>query len=139
LDDSIKHIELNDDPKTFYLLSQYGVTIHEDLLTDKYKKFSAESITQIDTKDLQSLSDYLHQLNIECVFTSRDIVYNKELSNELKLSLLNKGIICKPAKELDHTNNSVLLKTNSSWTTISNIKKYDKIIHLTNSRPVNVK
>jgi hypothetical protein len=139
LNDSIKHIELNDDPKTFYLLSQYGVIVHKDLLTDKYKKFSAEYITQIDTTDLHCLSDYLYQLNVECVFTSRDLVYSKELSNDLKLSLLDKGIICKPAKELDHTNNSVLLKTNSSWTTISNLKKYDKIIHLTNSRPVKVK
>lgn len=139
LDDAIKDIELNDDPKTFYLLSQYGVTIHQDLLTNKCKKFSAEYITQVDTKELHDFTDYLQQLNVEYVFTSRDVVYNKELSNDLKLALLDKGIVCKPAKEKDNTNNSVLLETNSGWTTISNLKKYNKIIHLTNSRPIKIK
>jgi hypothetical protein len=139
LNDSIKHIELNDDPKTFYLLSQYGVTIHEDLLSDEYSKFASEYFTEVDSKDLLDLCDWLNNLNVEYVFTSRDLVYSKELSNDLKVALLEKHIACRPAKEFDTFTNGVLLKTNSSWTTISSIKNYSKIIHLTNSRPVKVK
>jgi hypothetical protein len=139
LNDSIKHIELNDDPKTFYLLSQYGITVDSNLLTNKYKKFASEYVTEVDSVDLSLLGDYLYKLNVECVFTARDIVYNKELSNDLKKILLVKNIICKPTKESKITDNSVLLVTNSSWTTISNKGHYNKIIYFTNSRPIKIR
>jgi hypothetical protein len=139
LNDAIKHIELTDDPKTFYLLSQYGITIDTNLVTDKYKKFASEYVTEIDTVDLSLLSEYLQQLNVECVFTSQDIIYNKDLNNDLKKILLDKGIIFKSAKDSKLIDNSVLLVTNLSWTPLVNKGYYNKIIHLTNSRPIKIK
>lgn len=135
LNEAIKHVELNNDPETFYILSQYGVSIHEDLVVDKYGEFASEYHTEIDSKDLQHLCDWLHKLNVECVFTSRDLLYTKELSNDLKIGLLEKGIPCKPVKDT-HIENSVLLKTYSTYSIGYN--NYNKIIHLKNSRPVKV-
>jgi len=137
LDESTKHIELNDDLKTFYILSQYGVTVHEDLIIDKKSKFASEYITSVDTIDLIEMCDWLNTLNVKYVFTSRDIVYNKELSNDLKLALLEKGIACRPVN-LNMHKNSVLLKTHANYTLFSHMN-YDKIIHLTNSRPVKIR
>lgn len=135
LDEAIKHIELNDDPKTFYVLSQYGVSIHEDLVSDKYSKFSSEYHVEVDSSDLHDLCDWLHKLNVECVFTSRDLLYTKQLSNDIKALLLEKGIECKSAKN-SFGENGVLLKTYSTYTL--SYTNYSKIIHLKNSRPVKV-
>jgi hypothetical protein len=139
LNEAIKDIELKEDTKTFYLLSQYGITVHDDLLTDDCKKFSAKYITQIDAENLQNFSDYLQQLNVKTVFTSRDIIYNKELSNDLKLSLLEKGIACRLAKEADNIADGVLLKTIVGYSMPFDDKKYNKIVHFTNSRPIHIK
>lgn len=136
LNEVIKDFELNDDPKTFYMLSQYGVTIHPDLINNNYTKFASEYVTEIDSSNLSDLCDWLRNLNVECVFTSRDLVYSKDLSNDLKLLLLERGIICKPATKTDIAN-SVLLKTHSSWTAFTST--FNKIIHLKNSRPVKIK
>lgn len=136
--DSISHIELNDDPNTLYQLSQYGINVDDSLLTGRFQKFAAEYLTEIDINDLHDFTNWLKQLNVECVFTSRDLVYNKELGNDLKIALLNKGISCLPAKT-HKLPNTVLIKTHSSWTPFGNYINYNKIIHLTNSRPVKIR
>lgn len=137
LNEIIQNIELNDDPKTFYKLSQYGIKIHKDLITDRFKKFASEYITEIDSSDIQEFSVWLRNLNVDSVSTSRDLVYNKELTNDVKLLLLKEGIVCKPAKLVD-SDNGVLLRTNTSYNAMTNYAAYNKIIYLKNSRPVKV-
>lgn len=137
LHEAIKDIELNDDPKTFYVLSQYGVEIDDALLETKFDKFASNYLPEIDSVDIAELAKWLHLLKVECVFTSRDVVYNKELSNDLKFELQKYGIACKPAKD-NKDDRGVLLKTHSSWSSFTNYSFYYKIIQFTNSRPVKI-
>lgn len=137
--EAIKDIDLNDDPETFYKLSQYGVKIDDSLITDDYKKFAAEYITEIDSEYLEDVAVWLKNLKVEHVFTARDLLYSKELNNDIKLLLLDKGITCSPSKD-NMLQNSVLLKTHKGWNTFNNTNyHYNKIIYLKNSRPVKIR
>ena len=135
LHDAIADIELNDHPITLFKLSQYGVKIDDDILQDDFRKFAGNFMAEIDSADFGQLSEWLRLLNIDCVFTSRDLVYNKEISHELKSSLLENDIECKPFKHTEYKENSVLLNTHSSWTSFA-LRNFCKIIKLSNSRPV---
>jgi hypothetical protein len=137
--EAIKDIDLNDDPQTFYKLSQYGIKIDDSLITDDYKKFAAEYVTEIDSEYLENIAIWLKNLKVEHVFTARDLLYSKELNNDVKLLLLDNGITCSPAKD-KMLQNSVLLKTHKGWNSFNNISDhYGKIIYLKNSRPVKIR
>lgn len=137
--EAISHIDLADDPQTFYLLSRYGIKIDDSLLDDKYKMFAAEYVVEVDSQDFEEVSLWLQNLKVEHVFTSRDVLYNKELSNDIKLILLDKGITCSTAKNLEKEN-SVIIKTHKSWPSFNNhVGLYDKVIYLKNSRPVKIR
>lgn len=138
LNEVIKDIPLNDDPNTFYILSQYGIKIDESLIKNSFDKFSAEYLTEVDSFNMSEMCDWLKQLNVECVFTSRDVVYNKELGNELKLELLQRNIDTRAVNSTS-VPNSVLIKTHSGYSSLITNSDFNKIIHLTNSRPVKIR
>ena len=136
--DSIQHIVIKNDALTFFELSQYGIRIDEDLMLDSFYKFAGTFITEINTNQLQEFSDWVKKLNVDCVFTSRDLVYSKEIAKELKFALSNNGIACSPFKQSESTNNGVLLNTHSSWTLFPT-ENFSKIVQLINLQPINVK
>lgn len=65
----IKDIELNDDPKTLHTLSQYGITIHDDITQDDMKKmFASRVIVNIDSCDLMEVLDWLHEFEVDKIY-----------------------------------------------------------------------
>jgi len=137
--ENTKHISLNSEAETLYELSQYGIKISEEiLLGDPLRKFACTYIHTMDLDDLQLLANYLKILKVDTVFTSKDVIYNKQISSEIKKILFDNGIIVKPIQDQD-VSHGVLLKVS---TTKSRLYPEDyeynftKLIKLTNSRPV---
>lgn len=134
--ESISHIELNDDPKTLFNLSKYGIQISPSIIQeDSIKYFASNHQLSYDLDNIDNIVEILKLLEVDHVFTSRDIVYNKSISNEIKIKLLEKGITCLPQNSGNHQN-SILFTTNSSGPFYKNVAK---VIHLKNSRTINVK
>ena len=138
LNESIKDIELNDDPINLFKLSRHGVLIDESITNDdSLKVFASSYHIDGDLNLFDAITEWLKLLNVDHVFTAREIIYNKQISNEIKQTLLKHGITCSPVGSTDHRE-GVLLKT-SSTSPNCDMRKISKVIHLTNSRPVNVK
>lgn len=135
--DATKHIALSDDPKILFELTNYGVNISDDIIgNDKRLEFAAKYDVKIDLDYLHIMVNMLKELNIKTVFTAREIIHNKEISNEIKLSLLEQGIVCKPHHFHD-SSPGVLLKTSTGI--MYSMKNIEKIITLTNSRPIKIR
>ena len=133
--DCISHIELNDDPKTLFNLSMYGIDISPSITeSDPVKHFASNHKLSYELDSLDEIIKMLKLLEVEHVFTSRDVLYNKKIINEIKLKLLEEGITCSPLGTMSNKN-SVIFTSNSA---VSLSKKISKIIHLKNSRPINI-
>ena len=136
---AIKDIEFNDDPKTLMLLSQYGVMISDEIFNDEsFKIFAGTYNVVSDLNTIDVLIEYFKLLDVEHVFTARDIIYNKQISDEIKAKLTKASITYSPVNSSDHE--GVLLKSTSSYgMPINNTKRIHKIVHLLNSRPVEIR
>lgn len=95
--ESTKQIELNDDPKTLFLLSQYGVTVDEDIIKDDKKKlFASTVVVNVDVSDLNDVLNWLHEFDIDMVYlggrfsTSSTIMLN--LTKIIKGKSYNKKV-----------------------------------------------
>jgi hypothetical protein len=139
LNDAIKNIELNDDPKTLMLLSQYGIMISDEIIdNDSFKTFAGAYNVVSDLDMIDTLIGYLKLLDVEHVFTARDIIYNRLISDEIKARLSRAGMSCSPVNSSD--NEGVMLKSTSSYgTPINNNRRIQKVVHLLNSRPVEIR
>ena len=138
--EAIKHITLNNDPKTLLELSTHGIAISDNIVQDNsLLTFASAYDAVVDLDCFDQVAEWLKLLGIEHVFTSKEVIYNKEVSNSIKVSLLKYGLTCSPLGSTDHTN-AVLLKTNTMTSTATyHPKRMNKIIHLTNSRPIEVR
>lgn len=138
LANAISNIELNDDPKTLFHLSLYGICFDSTVINnDPVKTFACSHDVSYDLDDLDNVIDMLKLLEVDHVITSRTVVYNKSLSNEIRLKLLEKGVTCSPQGS-NNDENIVLFTTNSSFAA-SFSNKIAKVIHLSNSRPVKIR
>jgi len=139
--DAISHIKLNDDPETLFQLCQYGIAIDEAIIQDPLLKFASQFSSTVDIDQIDLLCDWLKALKIDTVITSRDVIYNKTVSDEVKLMLSSSGIGYFPANEVNTDRPYVLIKTFSSLSSFH--KTYDKnivkIISLTNSRKIDIR
>jgi hypothetical protein len=134
--EATKHIKLSDSPKTLYLLSQFGIEIEKNITkNDDLLVLAANYHVYYDLENLQKFIDALVELEVDHVFTSRDIIYNKEISKEVKQSLLNYNITTSKINETDKP--GILITSNKSYhNQYSN--NITKIVYLANSRPVQV-
>jgi hypothetical protein len=138
LNEAIKDIELNSDPKTLFQLSTYGINIEDPILEhDPFKVFSGSYNITLDIDHLDDIANWLKLLDIKHVFTAREIIYNRQISNEIKTSLLQQGITCNTIAAT--VGDGVLLRSTNLVHSHVNMKRITKIIYLTNSRPVEVK
>lgn len=134
---AIEKIELNGDVKTLFELSQYGIFIDESVTEgDKLLELAGTFDATIDLDYFDSLCRILNLLEVDRVFTSRDIVYNKEVSNEIKLMLLQHGISCNTVSSTSHEKGILIRNGNSTDYYNSRIQK---VITLTNSRPIKIR
>jgi hypothetical protein len=136
--DATKHIVLSDDPKVLFELNQYAVKIDDSIIgNNKRLEFAANYNVTIDLDYLDVMVDMLKELNIKTVFTAREIIHNKEISNEIKVSLLEQGIVCKPYNFQNNNKGGVLLKSSSGI--MYSMQNIDKIITIKNSRPIKIR
>lgn len=137
--DAISNVELNDNPKTLLLLSQYGIKIDETVLTTDFSRFAADFFTTFDLDKLDKLSEYLKTLEIDTVILARDIIYNKKISAEIRNIFENSNLICTSSLE-DAKGKSVILHYNRLIDNYEGTKRtVCKFITLTNSRPIAIK
>lgn len=137
LSDAISYVEINDDPKNLFSLSQHGVQIDESVHSqDQFLTFAGSFNITSDLENLDQIVNFLQLLNVDHVFTSRDLIYNKSISNEIKVKLLNNNITCCPiSSEFSSFKKAVIFTTHIGY----NSHKVLKTIKLTNSRPISIK
>jgi hypothetical protein len=131
----VKDLDLSNDPKTLFTLSKYGVKIHPKIIeNDKFLSFAANYKSDIDLDKFELLCNWLKVLQVNVKF-SREVLYNKQISKELKTMLTTYDI-----PYFGHTDDvdlpCVILQTN---TFVPNYDNADKIVTLKNSRPIIVK
>lgn len=67
--ESVKDIELNDDPKTLFTLSQYGISIGDDIIqNDRKKLFASTMVVNVDSNDLKEVLQWLYEFEIDKVY-----------------------------------------------------------------------
>ena len=98
--EAIKDIDLNDDPETLLNLSKYGVNIDPVICDSDLKVFAASFITSINLDSVDTLVDYLKLLKIDHVFSTRDLVYNKLVSKQVKETLESNNIKLSPFQNI---------------------------------------
>lgn len=134
---AIKDIGLSDDAKTLFQLSQYGIKIDSSVTNQNtLLEFASNYDVKIDLEEIELFCKILHTLEVDHVFTAREIVYNKSISNEIKLLLLQYGISCSPISYTVPSKRAVLLKISSGG--YHNTNNIFKVITLTNSRPITI-
>lgn len=135
---ALGNFDLNDDPSTLFNLSTYGIEVDNDIVgNDKFKKFASQYETVVDLEDMDLLAQWLKFLKVDQVYTARDIIYNRTVSNEVKNTLQNHSLSIKTyISDIDEGINVLLKNTTYAYMEIKNIHK---IIHLTNSRTITVK
>jgi hypothetical protein len=101
------------------------------------KVFASSYFVTSDLTNIDKLIEWLKLLEVEHVFTAKEVLYNKVIHNMLKIKLLKEGITSNVIESTNH--NGVLLKTMSSRAGTMDMKKIDKVIDLTNSTPVEIK
>lgn len=138
--EAIKNIELKESAECLFELSQYGIKIDEELVYNSFLKFATNYNTSIDLDNFDEFCQWLNDLKIDTVITSRDIIYNKSISNEIKVKLLEHSITCLPMNS--EVNRPYVLLTHYSHMWPNKNIRNDimlKIVVLTNSRKVNIK
>lgn len=162
----IKNIKLNDDARTLFLLSQYGIFIDSEIIGDDDKKLFASSMkATVDIKNAEQLAIWLSEIEVDQVYfygrTLLDMV--KKLSDHNEIDTSGPRIdklhtdISKYLKKLNikYSNVGNFKKVKSSCPVIitSAVKSYNKLINvlddstnrvwkyieISNSTPVNIK
>lgn len=138
----LKDVELNDNPYVLYQLSKMGIDIDDNIIkSDPFKKFASEFICHVDIDELRNVSSYLRDLNIDAVFATRSLIrLVHNIRHDIKNALNNISFF--PVSEIGDRKNIVVLNYGISNFDIdleSYKKRIDKMILITNSRPINIK
>lgn len=130
----IKHIELNDDAKTLFLLSQYGVNVHDSIVkNDKKKLFASTMIANIDITELDDALSWLREFDVDMVyfggrFSSSSAAMPKLarlINGDKYVKKMNK-IVKNMEKQLNKLN--IAYKDNSKFFKDKNIDKQPVVI-----------
>jgi len=139
--DATIDIELNNKPKTLQKLSTYGIKIDTSVSEgDELKEFAGNFEHTINIDDLDKLSEWLMQLGLDKVVTSRVVVYNKEVNTEIRNKFAERNIRILSNTDPDESD-IVLIRTTTMNTFF---RGYDsrsivKYINLVNTRPIQVR
>ena len=89
LGDLVSSLELKNDIKTMFKLSQLGITIHPSLIVDAKTKFAAEFVTEVDLDELPMIIGWLEELNVGKAIMGRGLVLNKPIKQHISALLEN--------------------------------------------------
>lgn len=135
--EATKNLPLNAEPKTLFALSHHGIKIHYSITKDdSFLRFASEYNNTVDLSQLQNLKDWIKKLEIDMVFLGTEIIYNKQISAEVR-NAIQDVYVSRKEEDLDNYKNILYLhyRSNLSKRVHKNIKK---MIILSNSRPVQV-
>lgn len=136
--EATKDIDLNDDPITLLNLSTYGIEIDSDICNTDLKIFAGNFITTVNLDSLDTLVEYLNLLKIDHVFSSRDLVYNKLVSKQVKETFDSNGIKLSPV-QVETEDKGFLIRTHHySTQNTAHSNNILKIVNIINTRPVKV-
>lgn len=135
----VSDLILNDDEKTLLYLSSLGIKISDEILSgNPFKRFAADFLVSVDTNDLVMLTEWIRLLEVDSVFTSREVIYNKNIINVLKPMLAKNNIAVLSGSEKP-IGKSVYIKLYSAYNRNNAFNDYVKIVTIKNSTPVKVK
>jgi hypothetical protein len=139
--EAINDIELNDDPSTLYQLSRHGILIDENIIgEDELKLFASQYLTKIDLDELVHKIDYLKKIGISDVYINSKNA--SMIDKSVRATLHNEGITIHGNADNMVDGIAVIKRTiGNDRTGILGLdpRKIGKIIHITNSRPVDIK
>lgn len=149
LNKAIQDIKLSDEPNTLLKLSQFGIEIDKSILQDdKLRQFASTFYAIVDIDDIKDLANWLKILNYDLIYLGSDIIFNKEISKDIKETLGDIPMTRK-SDDLDLYDNVIYLNYNSykrinpSFLLIDDNKdlhkNISKVLTITNSRPIFVK
>lgn len=137
---NISDVTLDDDPKTLFKLSEYGVLTDKEITyDDPLKKFASEYFTEIDLINLGKFVEYLKALDIKYIKVQREILYNKSIFEEIK-SLLNENGITITSGEVPEGVRPAMIQHNKyPELYLKDVKNICKFITVRNSREINIR
>jgi hypothetical protein len=142
--DHIKDLNFDDNPKTLFNLSQYGITVDKSVTCDDPKKiFASEFNTVIDLDNLSTVLVWLKELDVDMVYFGRGLSgANTRREITSMIESLNISVSTNPKFYTDDdATNPVMLKLTDTADYLPHHKgkRLSKYIKLQISRPVNVK
>ena len=142
LDNAIKDITLNDDPKTLFTLSAHGVKIHDSILNTSFKRFAGTGVVFVEVDDLFNIIQWMKDLDIDGIEPRNYRLTNRPMNVRIRVvdfckECESQGIpvITSPAQ----AKNPVLLRSLITITLNQDVQSYSKIVVIVNSNPVEVK
>lgn len=144
LNNAIQHITLNDDPKTLFDLSRYGVSVSNEITkNDPFLLFASQYVARIDMDELLNNPEYLVKLGVKDVCFAAGHVVNNGADKEL-IAFLKQNNINLHSKLDTIVEGTVFIKRMMGLANVTNplggaYKKISKIVLLSNSRPIKIK
>jgi hypothetical protein len=142
LAEAIKDIELNDSPQTLYHLSRYGIIVDEVIIKeDPLKLFASQYVAKIDLDlMLTDKIDYIKKLGITDVYIP--MKHASIIDKSIRTILQKEGITIHGNVD-NIVDGTVIIKRVLGTDRINMLgvdpRKIGKVIHITNSRPVDIK
>lgn len=141
LAECIKDITLSDDPKVLHMLCRYGIDIDDKIVgDDPLKKFASQYVTKLDLDDIISKIEYFTVTGITDVYIP--IKHASVIDKTIRTCLKDAGInIIANADEIPDGVAIVKRTLGAERQLVYGIepRKIGKIIHITNSRPVELR
>ena len=142
LHEALRDVELNDDPKTLYNLTRYGIEFDDSVVKNELQTFASSYYYETDTDHLYDVIEYIQQLGITEVRVESQALYSNTLYKDLRNKLIESGIDIlthNQLKDLDRDEYPILL----SFKTRKYIPQYSKnackVVAIRNSTPVDIK
>lgn len=143
LDLCLHDVKLNDDPECLSILSTHGVKVDNAVTkNDPLLEFASSYFVEIDYTNLDNLITYLHAVKCDCVFIAGHGIatqYKRNIINKIKESNIDvdEKVNTLLDEKLKERKNPMVIFTTSD---IFNVAyKFQKVIKMTNSLPINIK
>jgi hypothetical protein len=142
LGDAISSIDLNEDPKTLYELTKYGLDFDNSVVNNELQKFASSYYYETDTEHLHDIIEYVTRLGISEVRLESQALYSNTLYKELRNKLTECGIKIithHELKEISRDEYPVLISFKTRKYIPQYSKSVSKIVSIKNNTPIDVK
>jgi hypothetical protein len=137
--DEIKELELSDNPKTLFHLSQFGIDIDDSIITNELQTFASSHVYNTDNERIDQLISYFKALDIDNVVLE-NVAYKFAFVTELKNKLKEHKIKILSLEDLlENKNMVVFISFRSQSNRFSKLNKCSKFITIKNNTPVLIK